>query len=69
MAQRIDALVHTDMSAEEAAEVIGCPLGSLVSYGNGYAVVKPAPAVVRKAPVRKPKPKVEVVEMDPALDS
>lgn len=67
MAQRVNALVHVGMDADEVAEVIGCPVASVVSHGNGYAIVKPAP-VVRKAAVRKPKPKVEP-EMDPALDS
>ena len=55
MSQRIDALVHGDLSAEEAAEVIGCPLDALVQHGNGYAVVVPfeAPKPRRKSP--KPK--------------
>ena len=57
MSKRIDALVIADMSAEKAAEVIGCPLSALVQYGNGYAIVnesaphKPKPSVKKAAKV------------------
>lgn len=39
MARRVNALVHVGMSAEEAAEIVGCPLVALVQYGNGYAII------------------------------
>ncbi len=74
MAQRINALVHVGMDADEVAEVIGCPVASVVNHGNGYAVVNPAPVEVEAKPVAKPKGKAKVAktpvaEMDPALDS
>lgn len=64
MAERIDALVTADMSAEEAAEVIGCPLDALVQHGNGYAVCNPvAPAPKRKAAkVAAPAPEADEQE-------
>ena len=70
MAQRINALVHVGMDADEVAEVIGCPVASVVNHGNGYAIVTPHKAVAKpKAAAPKAKAKTPEVEMDPALDS
>jgi hypothetical protein len=40
MAQRINALVHGGMSAEDAAEVIGIDPSVLVQHGNGFAIIE-----------------------------
>lgn len=40
MAQRIDALVNVNMTAEEVADEIGCLPSEVVQYGNGYAVIE-----------------------------
>jgi hypothetical protein len=71
MAQRINALVHGGLSADEAAEIIGCPVAALVQHGNGYAIIDPAKCPVEKVKAPKPKAKAKtpVAEMDPALDS
>jgi hypothetical protein len=72
MAQRINALVHVGMDADEVAEVIGCPVASVVNHGNGYAIIDPSkcpPAKKAAAPRAKAKVATPEVEMDPALDS
>ena len=67
MAQRINALVHVGMDADEAAEIIGCPVESVVSYGNGYAIVNCdcEAEVIEDDDAEE----ADAEEMDPALDS
>jgi hypothetical protein len=68
MAQRINALVHGGMSAEEAAEIIGIDPSALVQHGNGYAIVTEA-IVADEAETGLDADEDEAEEMDPALDS
>jgi hypothetical protein len=68
MAQRVNALVHVGMDADEAAEIIGCPVASVVSYGNGYAIVN-CECEAEVIEDDDEEEEAAEVEMDPALDS
>ena len=69
MGQRINALVHGGMSAEDAAEIIGVHVSALVQHGNGYAIIDLPEEVTNEDAEAGLDDEDEAEEMDPALDS
>ena len=72
MGQRINALVHGGMSAEDAAEIIGVHVSALVQHGNGYAIIDLPEEVTNEdaeAGLDEDDTEADAEEMDPALDS